>query len=90
MIGILGRGDRRAAAWKITIYLGLGSLVLLAGALSIPAQAQDSTLTRLVRKYSFPLTQNGPQDPQCAGDARLSHGSSPGVANDASDRARTP
>ncbi|MCX6876827.1 MAG: NADH-quinone oxidoreductase subunit M [Verrucomicrobia bacterium] len=31
MIGILGRGDRRAAAWKITIYLGLASLVLLAG-----------------------------------------------------------
>jgi NADH-quinone oxidoreductase subunit M len=31
MIGILGRGDRRAAAWKITIYLGVGSLVLLAG-----------------------------------------------------------
>lgn len=31
MIGILGRGDRREAAWKITIYLGLGSIVLLAG-----------------------------------------------------------
>jgi NADH-quinone oxidoreductase subunit M len=31
MIGILGRGDRRAAAWKITIYLGLGSIILLAG-----------------------------------------------------------
>ncbi len=31
MIGILGRGDRREAAWKITIYLGLGSMVLLAG-----------------------------------------------------------
>ncbi len=31
MIGILGRGDRRSAAWKITIYLGLGSIVLLAG-----------------------------------------------------------
>jgi NADH-quinone oxidoreductase subunit M len=31
MIGILGRGDRRTAAWKITIYLGLGSIVLLAG-----------------------------------------------------------
>jgi NADH-quinone oxidoreductase subunit M len=31
MIGILGRGDRRQAAWKITIYLGLGSIVLLAG-----------------------------------------------------------
>ncbi|MDE0835051.1 MAG: NADH-quinone oxidoreductase subunit M [Akkermansiaceae bacterium] len=31
MIGMLGRGDRRGIAWKITIYLGLGSLVLLAG-----------------------------------------------------------
>lgn len=31
MIGILGRGDRREIAWKITIYLGLGSIVLLAG-----------------------------------------------------------
>jgi NADH-quinone oxidoreductase subunit M len=31
MIGILGRGDRRTAAWKITIYLGLGSMILLAG-----------------------------------------------------------
>ena len=31
MIGILGRGERREAAWKITIYLGLGSIVLLAG-----------------------------------------------------------
>jgi NADH-quinone oxidoreductase subunit M len=33
MIGILGRGDRREAAWKITIYLGFGSIVLLAGLL---------------------------------------------------------
>lgn len=31
MIGILGRGDRKAIAWKATIYLGFGSLVLLAG-----------------------------------------------------------
>ena len=31
MIGMYGSGDRRSAAWKITIYLGLGSLVLLAG-----------------------------------------------------------
>ena len=31
MIGMLGRGDRRDAAWKITIYLGLGSIILLAG-----------------------------------------------------------
>jgi NADH-quinone oxidoreductase subunit M len=31
MIGILGRGDRKQAAWKVTIYLGLGSIILLAG-----------------------------------------------------------
>ncbi|MEK6231160.1 MAG: proton-conducting transporter membrane subunit, partial [Luteolibacter sp.] len=31
MIGMLGRGDRHHAAWKITIYLGIGSIVLLAG-----------------------------------------------------------
>jgi len=31
MIGLLGRGERKAIAWKITIYLGLGSIVLLAG-----------------------------------------------------------
>ena len=31
MIGMFGTGDRKAAAWKITIYLGLGSLVLLVG-----------------------------------------------------------
>jgi NADH-quinone oxidoreductase subunit M len=31
MIGILGRGDRQAIAWKVTIYLSLGSIVLLAG-----------------------------------------------------------
>ncbi len=39
MIGILGSGDRREAAWKITIYLGLGSLVLLAGLLWLANQA---------------------------------------------------
>ncbi len=33
LIGIFGKGDRRAAAWKITIYLAAGSLVLLAGLL---------------------------------------------------------
>lgn len=33
MIGILGRGNRKEAAWKITIYLAFGSIVLLAGLL---------------------------------------------------------
>jgi len=31
MIALYGYGERRAIAWKITIYLGAGSLILLAG-----------------------------------------------------------
>jgi len=31
MIGMLGSGERKEAAWKITIYLALGSIILLAG-----------------------------------------------------------
>jgi NADH-quinone oxidoreductase subunit M len=31
MIGMRGTGNNKDAAWKITIYLGLGSLILLAG-----------------------------------------------------------
>jgi NADH-quinone oxidoreductase subunit M len=31
MIGMFGRGNRKTIAWTITIYLGLGSVVLLAG-----------------------------------------------------------
>jgi len=33
MIGVLGRGDRKEAAWKATIYLAFGSIILLAGLL---------------------------------------------------------
>lgn len=33
MIGMLGKGDRKAAAWKITLYLAFGSIILLAGLL---------------------------------------------------------
>lgn len=33
MIGMLGRGDRRGVAWRTTIFLALGSIVLLAGLL---------------------------------------------------------
>jgi NADH-quinone oxidoreductase subunit M len=31
IIALYGHGDKKEAAWKITIYLGVGSLVLLAG-----------------------------------------------------------
>ena len=35
MIGIWGSGDRQAAAWKATIYLGAGSFVVLIGILAL-------------------------------------------------------
>ena len=35
MIGMLGRGDRKEVAWKTTIYLAFGSMVLLVGLLMI-------------------------------------------------------
>ena len=52
LIGIWGSGDRITAAWKITIYLSLGSFVLLIGLLalylSLPAD---------VRTFSIPGLQ---------------------------------
>ena len=44
MIGILGKGDRKAAAWKITIYLAFGSIILLAGLLWLVAASGSETL----------------------------------------------
>lgn len=35
LIGIWGSGDRQAAAWKITIYLAVGSFVLLIGLIGL-------------------------------------------------------
>ena len=35
MIALWGHGDRKRAAWKITIYLGTASLILLAGLLGV-------------------------------------------------------
>ena len=35
LIGIWGTGDRQAIAWKITIYLALGSIILLIGLIGL-------------------------------------------------------
>ncbi len=35
MIGMLGSGERKEAAWKITIYLAFGSIILLAGLIGL-------------------------------------------------------
>jgi len=47
LIGIWGSGDRITAAWKITIYLAIGSFVLLVGLLALyfSISAGDRTLS---------------------------------------------
>lgn len=47
MIGIYGRGNKRAIAWRATLYLGLGSLVLLAGLVMLIYQTQCTSFTAL-------------------------------------------
>ena len=65
MIGILGRGDRKDAAWKITIYLGFGSIILLAGLVwlaNIAGTFDIPTMVRAVQEGSLvidPATQKG-------------------------------
>jgi NADH-quinone oxidoreductase subunit M len=49
MIGILGRGDRKDTAWKITIYLGLGSIILLAGLVWLASLAGTFDIPTMVR-----------------------------------------
>ena len=45
LIGIYGFGEKRAAAWKITIYLGAASLVVLAGLAALVLHHGDGGLT---------------------------------------------
>src|SRR5438309_9527864 len=51
LIGIWGSGDRSAAAWKITIYLALGSFVLLIGLIllyqSVPVASRSFDIRAL-------------------------------------------
>src|SRR3954447_25026658 len=51
LIGIWGTGNRSAAAWKVTIYLGLGSFVLLIGLImlyqSLPAASRTFDIRQL-------------------------------------------
>ncbi len=47
MIGYYGRGDRRNIAWTATIYLGLASMVLLAGLIMLCAEMHAWTFTAM-------------------------------------------
>jgi len=56
LIGIWGSGDRQAAAWKMTVYLSLGSIVLLLGILgmyfSMPEGARSFDMRAIVSAAS--------------------------------------
>jgi NADH-quinone oxidoreductase subunit M len=52
MIGMLGRGNRHEAAWKITIYLGLGSMVLLAGLVWLANLTGTFNMVEMVNRAS--------------------------------------
>jgi len=45
LIGLWGSGDRVTAAWKITIYLALGSIILLIGLLGLYVNLPDTART---------------------------------------------
>src|SRR5438132_6037229 len=51
LIGIWGSGNRAAAAWKITIYLALGSFILLLGLIllyqSVPVESRSFDIRNL-------------------------------------------
>jgi NADH-quinone oxidoreductase subunit M len=52
LIGIWGSGDRQAAAWKITIYLAVGSFVLLIGLIGLYQILPES-----LRTFDIPKLQ---------------------------------
>jgi NADH-quinone oxidoreductase subunit M len=60
LIGIWGSGNRRAAAWKVTIYLALGSIILLVGLImlyqTVPASARSLDL-RILQAGQIPASQ---------------------------------
>ncbi|MGA3170123.1 MAG: NADH-quinone oxidoreductase subunit M [Chthoniobacteraceae bacterium] len=64
LIGIWGTGDRQAAAWKITVYLAVGSFILLLGLiglyLSFPAgfRTFDITVLQQHRELINPGSRN--------------------------------
>jgi NADH-quinone oxidoreductase subunit M len=64
LIGIWGYGERQVAAWKITIYLAVGSMVLLIGIaklyLAFPETARTFDITQmLANKALIPAASQG-------------------------------
>src|SRR5437016_12601238 len=64
LIGIWGSGNRVAAAWKITIYLAIGSFILLLGLIllyqSFPASSRSFDIRALEAADRLgPITADG-------------------------------
>jgi NADH-quinone oxidoreductase subunit M len=53
LIGIWGSGNRQTAAWKITIYLALGSFILLLGLILLYRSLPEAS-----RSFDFGVLQN--------------------------------
>src|SRR5713101_1920389 len=58
LIGIWGTGNRAVAAWKITIYLTLGSFVLLIGLILLYQSVPATTRTFDIRELQAAITAN--------------------------------
>src|SRR5438093_11527355 len=58
LIGIWGTGNRNAAAWKITIYLTLGSFVLLIGLILLYQSVPATARTFDIREMQAAITAN--------------------------------
>src|SRR4029079_13771427 len=60
LIGIWGSGNRSAAAWKVTIYLGLGSFVLLIGLIMLYLSFPIESRTFDMRDFKTLASQISP------------------------------
>lgn len=60
MIGCYGRGDRRTIAWTATVYLGLASMVLLAGLLLLCTQMHAWTFTEMATSVASGIMPTTP------------------------------
>ena len=62
LIGIWGSGNRVAAAWKVTIYLGLGSFILLIGLIMLYQSLPPDARTFDMRAFKSLASQISPND----------------------------
>ena len=61
LIGIWGSGNRSAAAWKVTIYLGLGSFILLIGLIMLYQSFPADARTFDIRQFKALAAQISPE-----------------------------